>query len=82
MEKEGGNLQEVRYFGFRESVCNFSLKYREIRPSAVFGTKRKTALRGEGFAWVTDLESFLKTPRGRGFSLLAFYSSFKGYVNV
>ena len=31
-----------------------------IRPSAVFGTRRRTALRGEGFAWVPDLGSFLK----------------------
>ena len=39
---------------------NFSLKYHAIRPSTVFGTKRRTALRGEGFAWVPDLGSFLK----------------------
>ena len=39
---------------------NFSLKYRAIRPSAVFGTRRRTALHGEGFAWVPDLRSFLK----------------------
>ena len=26
----------------------------------VFGTRRRTALRGEGFAWVPDLESFFK----------------------
>ena len=39
---------------------NFSLQIRAIRPSAVFGTRRRTALRGEGFAWVPDLESFLK----------------------
>ena len=31
-----------------------------IRPSAVFGTRRETALRGEGFALVPDLGSFLK----------------------
>ena len=31
-----------------------------IRPSAVFGTRRKAALRGEGFAWVPDLGIFLK----------------------
>ena len=31
-----------------------------IRPSAVFGTRREAALREEGFAWVPDLESFLK----------------------
>ena len=51
----------VAIFGevfFRER--NFSLEYRAIRPSAVFGTRRRTALRGEGFAWVPDLGSFLK----------------------
>ena len=42
----------------RES--NFSLKIRAIRPSAVFGTRRENALRGEGFAWLPDLGSFLK----------------------
>ena len=30
-------------------------KIRAIRPSAVFGTRTKAALRGEGFAWVPDL---------------------------
>ena len=38
----------------------FSLKYREIRPSAVFGTRRKTALHGETYAWAPDLRSFDK----------------------
>ena len=31
-----------------------------IRPSAVFGTRRKAALRGEGFARVPDLRSLDK----------------------
>ena len=31
-----------------------------IRPSAVFGTRRKAALRGEGFAWLPDLGGFDK----------------------
>ena len=39
---------------------DFSLEIRAIRSSAVFGTRRRTALRGEGFAWVPDLGSFLK----------------------
>ena len=39
---------------------DFSLKYREIRPSAVVGTRREAALRREGFAWVPDLRSFIK----------------------
>ena len=41
-------------------MSNFSLEIRTIRPSAVLGTRRITALRGEGFAWVPDLGSFLK----------------------
>ena len=42
----------------RES--SFSLEIHAIRPSAVFGARRRTALRREGFAWVPDLGSFLK----------------------
>ena len=38
----------------------FSLEIRVIRSSAVFGTRGRTALRGEDFAWVPDLGSFLK----------------------
>ena len=44
---------------FRERE-HFSLEYREIRSSAGFGTRRRNALRGEGFAWVLDLGSFFK----------------------
>ena len=44
---------------FRERESSFSLGLKEIRPSAVFGTRRKVALREEGFAWVLDLGSFL-----------------------
>ena len=45
---------------FRERVSNFSLEIRAIRLLAAFGTRRKAALRGEGFAWISDLGSFLK----------------------
>ena len=45
---------------FSEIESGFSLEIRTIQPSAVFGTRRRTALRGEGFAWVPDLGSFLK----------------------
>ena len=41
-------------------ISDFSLKIWAIRPSEVFGTRSKTALRGEGFAWVPDLGSFFK----------------------
>ena len=33
---------------------------RAIQPSAVFRARRRTALLGEGFAWVPNLGSFLK----------------------
>ena len=46
--------------GFREKVSDFSLDLRQIRPLAVFGTRMRTALRREGFAWVPDLGSLLK----------------------
>ena len=45
---------------FRERTTSFSLEMRVIRSSAVFGTRRKDAIRGEGFMWVPDLGSFLK----------------------
>ena len=45
---------------FRERTSDFSLKYRAIRSSAIIGTRREAALRGEGFAWVLDLRSFDK----------------------
>ena len=45
---------------FRVRRSNFSLEIRAIRQLAIFGTRRKAALRGEGFAWVPDLGSFLK----------------------
>ena len=47
-------------FVFRERSLGFSLDLKEIRPSTVFGTRRRTALHKEGFAWVPDLGSFLK----------------------
>ena len=47
-------------FEFSERESSFSLEYRAIRPSAVFGIRREAALRGEGFAWIPDLGSFLK----------------------
>ena len=44
---------------FRERE-HFSLEYREIRPSAGFGTRRRNALLKKGFAWVPGLGSFFK----------------------
>ena len=41
-------------------MSSFSLKIRAIRLSAVFEARGRTALRGEGFAWVPDLGSLFK----------------------
>ena len=59
-ERGTSSLQETKMVVFREKVSDFSIDLLQIRPSAVFGTRRRTALRGEGFAWVPDLRSFLK----------------------
>ena len=59
-EMENKNLQWAGLLCFRERTSCFSLKYRAIRQSPVFGTRRKAALRGEGFAWVPDLRSLDK----------------------
>ena len=57
---------------FREKVSDFSLDLRQIRTSAVFRARRETALRGEGFAWVPDLGSFLKLREVRVSPYLGF----------
>ena len=41
-------------------MLDFSLKYRAIRPSEVFGARRKAALRGEVYAWTPVLRVFDK----------------------
>ena len=61
-KRESGKSLTVSY-GFlssSERESSFSLEIHAIRLSAVFGTRRKAVLRGEGFAWVPDLGSFLK----------------------
>ena len=45
---------------FRERESSFSLEIRAIQPSAVFGARRKAALRGKGFSWIPDLRSLDK----------------------
>ena len=43
-----------------ERVSDLSLDFWQIQPSAVFGTRGRTALRGVNFTWVPNLGSFLK----------------------
>ena len=59
-EGEGKICQEVLDLIFRERVSSFSLSLCAIRSLAVFGARRKAALREKGFAWVLDLRSLDK----------------------
>ena len=62
----------------RERRTSFSLKYRAIRPSIVFGTRRNAALRGAGYAWTPDLRSFDKLREVR----VSPYLGFTLYLSV
>ena len=53
-------MQRVGFEGFRERERDFSLKYWAIRPSEVFGPRRKAALRGKAYAWTPVLGVFEK----------------------
>ena len=67
---------------FRVRRLDFSVEIRAIRPSAVFETRRRVALRGKGFAWVPDLRSFLKLREVEVSPYLGFIPSFKYFANV
>ena len=66
---------------FRERE-HFSLEIHAIQPLAVFGTRRRTALRGEGFVWVPDLGSFFKLLEVGVSPYFRFIPSFKYFANV
>ena len=38
----------------RERVSDFSLEMRTIRPSKVFGARRRNVLRGTGYGWTPE----------------------------
>ena len=44
--------------------------------------KKESCSTRRGLRVGTEFREFPQTPRGRGFSLLGFYSLFKSYVNV
>ena len=60
--KRGRTCRRLDILGFREREreSSFSLKYHAIRPSTIFGARRKAALHGKGFAWIPDLRSLDK----------------------
>ena len=47
----------------RERVSDFSLDFRQIRPSAVDGARREAVLRGEDNAWTPGLRVFDNSKR-------------------
>ena len=79
-KKEGCSGQTWGNCSERES--SFSLEIRAIQSSAVLGTRRRTALRGKGFAWVPDLGSLLKLQEAGVSPYLGFIPSFKYFANV
>ena len=60
MKCAGEDAVAIFFWVFRERTSSFSLEIRTIQLSAFFGARGRTALRGEGFAWVPDLGSFFK----------------------
>ena len=60
MGYRGGDAEGKKMVGSCERESSFSLEIRAIRPSVVFRTRRKAALRGAGYAWTPDLRSFDK----------------------
>ena len=81
MRNKNGRSSSFRLRGFRERE-HFSLYFFAIQPSAAFGTRGRTALRGEGFAWVPDLGSFFKLLEVGVSPYLGFIPSFKYFANV
>ena len=74
LEGRGGAVaaEKEKNGGCRERRTSFSLDYRAIRPSAVVGTRREAALRGETYTWAPDLRSFDKLREVGDLSYLGF----------
>ena len=70
---------EIRFL--RESVFLLSKFLRNPTVGSLRDKKESCSTR-RGLRMGTRFREFPQTPRGRGFSLLGFYSSFKYYVNV
>ena len=65
----------------RERVFLLSRNTRDPTVGSLRDKKGSCSTR-RGLRVGTGFREFSQTPRGRGFSLLRFYSSFKYYVNV
>ena len=91
MKKKAKNVGEQIFLTiaemevFEEKVSDFSLDLYAFQPSAAFGTRGRTALRGEGFAWVPDLGSLFKLIEV-GFSpylgFIPIFSTFRMFESI
>ena len=71
-EMNGGTYSSFTDFVFRVRECNFSLSFRQIRPSEIFGARRKAVLRGEAYTWTPVLGVFNKLREVGGSPYLGF----------
>ena len=62
----------VDFWIFFERERDFSLNFRQIRPSEFFRARRKVVLRGESNAWTPVLRSFDKLREVGDLSYLGF----------
>ena len=72
MNRRKGRCREFGNGVFRVRVSNFSLSFRQIRSSEVFGARRKVVLRGEAYAWTPILGVFNKIQEVWDSSYLGF----------
>ena len=79
--KKNGIDSELRLRDLRERE-HFSLEIHAIQQLAVFGTRRRTALHGEGFVWVPDLGSFFKLLEVGVSPYLSFIHILSVFTNV
>ena len=71
--------------GGNNGVCMWHLEVEEIYENRTVGIrwdKKQSGSMQRGLHVGAGFREFLQTPRGRGFSLLAFYSRFKYFTNV
>ena len=71
MGEEKGTYSEPK-MEFLVRKRDFSLNFRQIRPSEFFGARRKVALHEEGNAWTPFLRSFDKLCEVGDLSYLGF----------
>ena len=81
-EKKGKRSSSFK-FDFLERECVFLLS-RFLNDPTVdsLRDKKESCSMRIGLPAGTRLKEFRQTPRGRGFSILGFYSLFKSYVNI